>query len=173
MGIMLSILTKRLCPLMTLALAFSCGKKINDPETTGSGTTQGQNQELPSTLNLQVNESLSSVKIYELPRNAWFKLPTKLLAREGNATGKKVRIYYNLLRSGDYEFKCSYRSLSAVTELPFEKCESRDGLEIISNSADLEHMVFPMDKGSSVKVELTNPTGSGMKIDSVYIVDWK
>ena len=158
---------------MTLALAFSCGKKINDPETTGSGTIQGQTQELPSTLNLQVNESLSSIKIYELSRNAWFKLPTKLFAREGNATGKKIQIYYNLLRSGDYEFQCSYRSLTAVAELPFEKCESRDGLEIISKPEDLENMLFPMDKGASVKIELTNPTGSGMKIDSVYIVDWK
>jgi len=170
---MLSTLTKRLCPLMSLALAFSCGKKINDPEATGGGNTQGQNQELPAVLTLQVNEVVSPTKQYLLPRNAWFKLPTKLLAIEGNAAGKKVQIYYNLLNSGDYEFQCSYRSVASATELPFVNCESSDGLEIISNPTDLESMVFPMDKSTSVKVQLTNPTGTGMKIDSSYRVDWK
>lgn len=169
---MLSILKKRLCPLMSLALAFSCGKKINDPETIG-GSTQGQEQELPSALTLQINEALSPIKTYELQESAWFKLPSKLVAQEGNATGKKVKIYYNLFTNGDYEFSCSYRSSTSVKDLAFEKCESSSGLVIISNTRDLESMVFPMDKGSSVKAQLTNPTGTGMKIDSAYIVDWK
>ena len=171
---MLSILTKRLCPLMSLALAFGCGKKINDPKTTsGDNQTQSQVQELPAILTLQVNEATSPIKLYELPKNAWFKLPTKLLAVEGSARSKKVKIYYNLLKSGEYEFNCSYLSTTSTTELAFEKCESSSGLEIISNPKDLEGMVFPMDKGSSVKLQLTNPTGSGMKINSAYIVDWK
>lgn len=169
---MLSILTKRLCPLMSLALAFGCGKKINDPETK-SGSTQGQEQELPAVFTVQVIEAVSAVKSYTLPRSAWFKLPTKLLATTGNATGKKVKIYYNLWANGDYDFQCSYRSASSATELSFEKCESSDGLEIISNSTDLANMVFPMDKASSVKMQLTNPTGTGLIIDSVYVVDWK
>lgn len=169
---MLSTLTKKLCPLMSLALAFSCGKKINDPESTNAGTTQGQNTELPAELTLQVNEVVSAIKTYEIPRNAWFKLPTKLLAREGNAIGKRVRIYYNLLVSGDFEFQCSYRSTVKTSELAFENCQSNQGVEIISNPADLENVLFPMDKGSSIKMQLTNPTGTGMKIDSDYIVDW-
>ena len=158
---------------MSLALAFGCGKKINDPETTNAGTSQGQNTELPAELTLQVNEVVSAIKTYELPENAWFKLPTKLLAKEGNAIGKRVKIFYNLLSSGSYEFHCTYKSVIKVTELAFENCQSSDGLEIISNPADLESMVFPMDKGTSVKVQLTNPTGTSMKIDSAYIVDWK
>ena len=171
---MLSILTKRLCPLMSLALAFGCGKKINDPEaTSGNNQTQSQVQELPAVLTLQLNEAISPIKMYELPKNAWFKLPTKLLAVEGSAQSKKVKIYYNLLSNGEYEFNCSYRSLTSITELAFEKCESSGGLEIISNPKDLEGMVFPMDKGSSVKLQLTNPTSSGMKINSAYTVDWK
>jgi len=169
---MLSILTKRLCPLMSLALAFGCGKKINDPETT-SGSNQGQNQELPAILTVQVNESESAVKMYELPRNAWFTLPNKLQVRAGNGIGKKITIYYNLLESGDYEFQCSYNSIGQSTELLFEKCESSNGLEIISNTDDLETMLFPMDKGSSIKLQLTNPAGTKMIIDSTYLVDWK
>ncbi len=169
---MLSILTKKLCPLMSLALAFGCGKKINEPEANTS-STRGQEQELPAVLTLQVDEAVSTVKMYKLTKNAWFKLPTKLIAKEGNALGKKVKIYYNLLNNGDYEFFCTYRSLTQTTELPFERCESSQGLEIISNSTDLEKMLFPMDKDSSIKIQMTNPTGTGMKIESTYIVDWK
>jgi hypothetical protein len=158
---------------MSLALAFGCGKKINDPETTDGNFRPTQTQELPAQLTLQVNEAVSPIKSYLLSKNAWFKLPSKLVAKEGNAIGKRVKIFYNLLNSGGYEFHCSYRSTVQVAELAFENCQSSDGLEIISNPADLENVVFPMDKSSSVKMQLTNPTGTGMKIESVYIVDWK
>jgi hypothetical protein len=169
---MLAILTKRLCPLMSLALAFGCGKKINDPET-NSGSTQAQNQELPAVVTVQVDEVVSPITMYALSENAWFKLPTKLRAIQGSAAGRKIKIYYNLLNSGEYEFNCSYSSISSVTEMPFDKCESSDGRELISNNTDLSNMVFPMDKGSSIKMQLTNPAGTGLKIDSTYLVDWK
>lgn len=170
---MLSILTKRLCPLMSLALAFGCGKKINDPETTTGNTRPGQEQELPSKLTLQIDETVSPIKLYEFPKNAWFKLPTKLFAKEGNAVGKKVTIYYNLRPTGAYEFLCTYRSVSHATELAFQKCNDMDGVEIISTPEVLASMDYPMDKGFSVKLQLTNPTGTGMKIESTYLVDWK
>lgn len=170
---MLSNLAKKLCPLMSLALAFGCGKKINDPETTDANSRPPQTQELPAELTIQIIEAISPFKTFLLPENGWFKLPTKLLAKEGNAIGKKVKIFYNLLSSGEYEFHCSYRSTVKVTELAFENCQSSDGLEIISNSEDLESMFFPMVEDTSIKVQLTNPTGTGMKIESAYIVDWK
>ena len=156
---------------MSLWLAFGCGKKINDPSTSEPNRTT-QNQELPAVLTLQVVETESSVKRYELPRNAWFSLPTKLLARQGNATGKRVKIFYNLL-DDQHEFHCFYKSTAKTAELDFEKCESNVGVEIISNTEDLENMHFPMDKGSSVKMQVTNPSGSNLIIDSTYIVDWK
>jgi hypothetical protein len=34
-------------------------------------------------------------------------------------------------------------------------------------------MEFPMDKGTSIKVELTNPSANNLKIDSIFGVDWK
>ena len=171
---MLSILKKRLCPLMGLALAFGCGKKISDPSTTGgNGSTQGQAQELPANLTLQLTEAFSPFKSYQLPLNAWFKLPTMLSVKEGNAIGKRVKIYYNLLTSGDYEFHCYYSSTRLSLELSFEKCESSQGVEILSNAEELEGADFPMDKGTTVKMKLTNPTGTNLVIESTYKVDWK
>jgi hypothetical protein len=172
MGMMLALLTKRLCPLMTLALALGCGKKINDPETTSS-STQGQSPELPTALTLQINEALSPVKSYTLSKNAWFRLPTRLTSVEGNVSGKMVKIYYNLVNPTEYEFNCTYRSSTSANQLSFVKCESKDNIEIISNSTDLERMEFPMDKGLSIKMLLSNPSGTNLKIESVHLVDWK
>ncbi len=171
---MLTFLTKRLCPLMSLALAFGCGKKINDPATSDvNRTDQTQTTELPAVLTIQLQEAVSSVKTYQLSRNAWFNLPEKLTVRAGNAVGKRVTIYYNLLTNGDYEFLCNYKSVSSATQLNFQNCESSDQVQIVSNVTDLGKMDFPMDKGSSVKVQLTNPTAAGLVIDSTYLVDWK
>jgi hypothetical protein len=171
---MLSFLSKRLCPLMSLALAFGCGKKINDPATSDlNRTEQTQTTELPAVLTIQLQEAAATFKTYQLTKNAWFNLPTKLNVRAGDATGKRVKIYYNLLSNGDYEFLCNYKSVSTPSQLNFENCLSSDQIQIVSNVNDLEKMDFPMDKGSSVKVQLTNPSAGGLVIDSTYRVDWK
>lgn len=171
---MLSFLSKRLCPLMSLALAFGCGKKINDPATSDVNRTgQTQTTELPSVLTIQLQEAVASFKTYQLSRNAWFNLPDKLTVKAGNGTGKRVTIFYNLLTNGDYEFRCHYKSVTSATQLNFENCESSDQVQIVSNVADLEKMDFPMDKGSAVKVQLNNPTAGGLIIDSTYLVEWK
>lgn len=159
---------------MSLAIAFGCGKKINDPKTSDSGrTTQSQTTELSETFTLEVNEAVSSVKAYTLPRNAWFKLPAKLTAKEASAAGKVVKIFYNMESSGNYEFHCFYKSIALASELAFEKCQSSDDITIISNVDDLVKMEFPVDKGTQVQMHITNPSGSNIKIDSTYIVDWK
>ena len=171
---MLTLLTKRLCPLMSLAIAFGCGKKINDPQTSDSGrTTQSQTQELPGALTLEVNEAVSAVKAYTLPRNAWFKLPAKLNAKEASAAGKVVKIFYNMEASGNYECHCFYKSITQTNELSFDKCQSSDDVTIISNADDLVKMEFPVDKGTQVQIHITNPSGSNIKINSSYEVDWK
>lgn len=174
---MLSILKKHICPLMSLALAFGCGKKINDPKTTSDNQTCStcQTTELPSTLTLLINEAVSSATSYKLPKNAWFNLPTSLTAMEGSAIGKRVKIYYNLLTSGDYEFHCFYKSTTAAKTFAFEKCESSEGVEIISRVQDLVNVDFPMDKDASVKMQLLTPSSTSpkLKIESSYQVDWK
>lgn len=171
---MLSVFIKRLCPLMTVALAFGCGKKINDPVTADTNrTTLGQTQEMPPKLTLQINVLVSNFSLFKLPRNAWFILPPKLIATEGSAVGKRVKIYYNLLSSGRYEFHCFYKSTTSASVLSFENCESRDGVEIISSAADLDGMDFPMDKDAAIKMQLTTASSPGLKIESTYLVDWK
>lgn len=169
---MFSLITKKHCPLLILLLAFGCGKNIKEAKTSNTNH-QVQNQGLSSNLALQVDEAVSATKLYKIPRNAWFKLPTKLFVQNGDATGKEVKIYYNLLGSSNYEFECTYFSTNQVGILAFEKCESKDGYEIISNPNDLKNKLFPMDKGSSVKLQLTNPSGTGIKIESIYFVEWK
>jgi hypothetical protein len=172
MGMMLTNLSKRLCPFMTLAIAFGCGKKINDPKITEL-SRQNQNQELPSTLIIQLDESESAMTTYKMPRNAWFKLPTKIRAKQASAAGKSVKVFYNYTSEGHYEFHCYYNSAVLATELTFEKCQASDDVTIISNPDDLEKMDFPIDKDTSVKMELTNPSGSGIKLEAAYLVDWK
>jgi hypothetical protein len=172
MGMMLTNLKKRLCPLMTLAIAFGCGKKINDPKTTEI-TRSSQNQELPSTLILQLDESVSSTTTYKMPKNAWFKLPSKIRAKQASAAGKSVKVFYNYTSENHYEFHCYYNSAVLATELTFEKCQASDDVTIISNSDDLEKMDFPIDKDTFLKMELTNPSDSGIKIEAAYLVDWK
>jgi hypothetical protein len=171
---MLLTLTKKLCPLLSLALAFGCGKKINDPSTSDvNRTEQGQTTELPAVLTIKLDEAVSTYKLYQMPKNAWFNLPEKLMVRAGNGLGKRVKIYYNLLSNGQYEFLCNYKSVSSTSQLNFENCLSSDSIQIVSNASDLEKMDFPMDKGTSVKLQLTNPTGGGLIIDSTYLVEWK
>jgi hypothetical protein len=172
MGMMLALITKRLCPLIALTVAIGCGKQINDPKDVEISRA-GQSEELPSNIAIQLNETESAIKTYLLPRNAWFTLPGKLLAKNASAAGKRVKIYYNLESNGNYEFHCYYQSFTLANELGFEKCQSSDEVTIISNPDDLQKMEFPMDKGTSIKVELTNPSGTNLKIDSIFGVDWK
>lgn len=171
---MLSFLSKRICPLMSLALALGCGKKINDPATSDLNRTgQTQTTELPTVLTLKLEETISNTKTYKMPKNAWFNLPEKLTAKAGNPIGRRVKIYYNLLTNGDYEFLCNYKSLTSSTELAFENCVSNDGVQIVRSTTDLAKMDFPMDQGSSVKMELTSSSGTGLVIESTYLVEWK
>ena len=134
---------------------------------------RGQHQELPEKLILQVNASQSSQNAYELPRNAWFKLPTLLTAKKTHSVGSRVKIHYNLRSENDYEFHCYYKSKTQSRKLDFEKCETIDGLEIISNVLDLEGMVFPMDKGSFLKMQIVSSNGKRTKIYAAFLVDWK
>lgn len=170
---MLSIFKKRLCPLVSLAIAFGCGKKINDPAPKPAVNNSAQMQELPSTLTLEVNAANSPETSYLLQRNAWFKLPSRLIAKNASAVGKSVKILYNLDSNNHYEFHCLYSSLVQATELTFDKCQTSDDVTIISNADDLEKMDFPMDKGTSIKMQILNQASSKIKIDSSYVVDWK
>lgn len=155
-----------------LALSFGCGKKITETETNKSNHIT-EPQALSEDLTLEVDENVSPVTIFAIPENAMFRIPTELIAKDGKASGKKIVIFYNATGDNDYKFQCSYSSIDHDTTLAFEKCESNNGNKLISFRENIEDMWFPMNKGAQVKLVLTNPTGTGMKIESIYLVDWK
>lgn len=167
---MLTTGIKFLYVLLLLALVTGCGKKIND---TGGTVTRQLPQKLERNLTLVVDEVVSLTTHYHLPESALFKLPTELKARFGNAIGKKIQIFYNYSSSNQYEFRCTYSSTDKDSKLAFVNCETSDGHEMISRHEDINEIWFPVDKGSRVKLELINPSGTRMNIETAYLVDWK
>jgi hypothetical protein len=167
---MLQMLTRKLCPFVTLAIAtVGCGKKINDPATTLSRSTQ--NQELPSALVLQLNTTDSFHLNYTLPRNGIFALPETLRVRTGNGQGKEVTISYNVnpYDSDDYEFKCTYRSSVQEFELPLESCTDIYG----GDFGDIRDHLFMMDRNKLIRMETPKSTGAGLIMDAIFATDWK
>src|SRR5687767_65921 len=122
-------MNKTFCILTILALASGCGKTINDTETS-KARFYSRSQELPDDLTLEVDEDVSSSTIFEIPKNALFKLPTELIAKDGNAIGKKIEIFYDFSSSRAFKLKCTYYSTDHDTTLAFEKCEASNGDEI-------------------------------------------
>ncbi len=168
---MLSLLTKRLCPLMSLALAFGCGKKINDPATSDNGRTVTPSMPGSSSIVIKFDESSASTKSYLFNKSAYMHLPPKLVASEGNAVGRRMVIFYNYLADDDYEFLCTYRSSSSATELAFVSCEDSSGDIFITQSDYLQTYDFPMDEGTQIKMQLINPNGSGLKINTTFEIE--
>jgi hypothetical protein len=156
--------------LILLAAVSGCGKKINDK---GGSATRERTQRHGNNLTLVVNERVSLTTDYDVPKNARFKLPTELKARYGNAIGKKIEIFYNYSSSHEYEFRCTYSSTDKDSKLALVNCETSNGDEIISSSDAINEIWFPVDKGSRVKLELINPSGARMNIETDYLVDWK
>ena len=66
--------------------------------------------ELPKVLTLEIDTAESLEKLYQMPRYAWFKLPTYLSANTSSSADSIVTIYYNLLPNNQYEFQCSYKT---------------------------------------------------------------
>jgi hypothetical protein len=167
---MLTTGIKFLYLVLLLALATGCGKKIIDK---GPSRNNGKTQKLEKNLTLVVNEVVSLTTNYHLPESAVFKLPTELKAKYGNAIGKKIQIFYNYTNAQEYEFRCTYSSTNKDSKLAFENCETSDGYEIISNDQNINEVWFPVDKGTRVKLELINASGTHMNIETAYLVDWK
>lgn len=168
---MLSVKNELFFVLFVSCLVSGCGKKMIDSKA--KPENHNLPQKLERNLTLVVNEDVSLTTTYKLPESAVFKLPTILKARFGNAIGKKIKIFYNYSGPGQYDFHCTYSSTLKDKFLALENCESSDGDEVIANSDDTSEVWFPVDKGSKVKLELINPSGTKMNIESDYLVEWK
>lgn len=164
---MLRQLTRKLCPLVTLAIAtIGCGKKIADPVTEPGLSTD--NQELPSAMVLQLD---TSHKIYDVPKNGVIMIPDRLFVRAGSGAGKRVEIAYNLEEGewdGDLTFKCTYFSNTRTDVMPLEDCSSDRG-----SFGDISDQKFSIYYGLQIRMQFTSGDPSGTVVDATYSVDWK
>ncbi len=169
---MLLYLARKFCPLMSLALAFGCGKDITDSKVSDlNSSTQGQL--LPDTLTLELDDMVSSRVSHVLDRDGIFTLPSKLQVSQGNGTGKTIKITYNIVDEYDFEFSCFYTSVSSTNEIPLDYCLSSDERDLGLTQANIEEFPFPMDQEKSIEMEVVGPRFSGLVISSSFSVDWK
>jgi hypothetical protein len=147
---------------------LGCGKEITEAQTPNSRIIQ--NQDLPSALVIKLETQVSSDEVYEIPRNGNIMLPEKLWVRSGSGAGKTVEIIYNLEESaeGNFDYKCTYKSISSSKEIPLDNCVSGRGT-ILNDATSFE---FPIYYGKAIKMEMQSAT-AGLTVDAIYTVDWK
>jgi len=163
---MLKTFRRKICPLMSLAMFFGCGKKISEASSGLNSSVQPQN--LPSVLVLQLKDSFKMS--YKLTKGGWFDLPEKLFARTGNALGKSVSLKYNYKEDEDsYEFKCVYKSTVNPAELPIQQCYDEDNNEL----GDMSLGTSILDPNSEIQMELIGSNGQGLTIEANHSVTWK
>lgn len=165
---MLTTLTRKLCPLLSLAIAtIGCGKKISDPDSQPSRQTE--NQELPSAYVLKLDGSQASKKLFPMVRSATFFLPDKLKVREGNSAGKTVEIAYdaNPYDSEDYEFMCSYHASSNPAEMVLSSCVNYDG----EDYGDVRDEEFRLYKDDLIQMRVRGPA-EGFTVEAIYSMRW-
>lgn len=166
---MLSLLTRKLCPIMTLAIAtVGCGKKIGESDSSPASSTQ--NQERPSAYVLQIDSSVESKKTYQLPQNAQFHIPTELKVREGASSTTTVEIRYqsNPYDSYDYQFKCSYTG-TAATDLKLTSCVDYDD----DNLGNISNHLFALYKNDHIELKFVGTRSEKTVVDVIHSMIWK
>lgn len=166
---MLNILTRKLCPLMSLAIfTIGCGKKINEPSS--SLIIQTENQELPSAYVLKLDGSLSSKENYKLPGHAQFEIPSQIKVRSGLPYKKAVDIAFqvNEFDSSDFQFKCSYLPDSSEKEMVLTGCSDYDG----NDFGDVNGHLFTLHFGDIIQVRFTGASASDLVVEAVFGMNW-
>lgn len=163
---MLTIFSRKLCPLLSLALAtMGCGKKIAEGSSESAKIVQ--NQEIPNALVVKLSPE-ESKKTYSIPRNANIFLPDALWVRGGDPSGKTIVISYNLKDAADesFDYKCTYTASGPSTKMPLKSCVNSYGESFM----DVSRFDFPINYGRFIRLELQGSTG--LSVDAVYTVDW-
>ncbi len=166
---MLTMLTRKLCPLLSLAIAtIGCGKKITDAETKPGRTSE--NQELPSAYVIKLDGSQASRKNYYLTEDAQFKVPDRLLVRAGNTAGKIVEIAHdvNEYDSEDYFYKCSYKAAPNPNEMILDKCVDYDG----DDFGDVSNHVFTLYKNRVLQMRFAGAPSADLIVEAIYSMNW-
>lgn len=166
---MLLALTRKLCPLLSLAIAtVGCGKKISEAETQPASTIE--NQELPSTYIISLDGGQASSQSYVLPRNTLFQIPDRLKVRAGTTSNKVVDIVFDVDQYDEevYDFKCSYVTSSNPREMILTYCQNDNGndfYDVIS--------LFPMKEGQSIVMKFTGAASPDLVVEAIFSMKWK
>lgn len=166
---MLLTLTRKICPLLSLAIAtVGCGKKISEPKALPASSTE--NQELPSTYIIQLDGSEASSKTYTLPRNTLFQIPERLKVRAGATLNKVVDIIYDVdpYDSDVYDFKCSYVTSSNPAEMKLTYCQNDNGNDFYDITT-----FFPLKEGQSIVMKFTGASSPDLIVEAIYSMKWK
>lgn len=162
---MLTTLTRKLCPLMSLAIAtIGCGKKVTDAETQAARNTE--NQELPSAYTIRLDGSQSSTKSVKFSRGARAMLPDQLIVRAGTTPGKFVEIAYdvNEYDSDDFNFKCTYSASSNPIIMQLTSCVDYDGEDM----GDMTKDEYPIRPGEIVQLRFKGAQASDLIVDAIF-----
>ena len=166
---MLNILSKKICPFVSVTFVIiGCGKKITESDTNLSR----QRQEVGSLSNFVVSldGSLSSKKIYRMPRPARFEIPTYLKVKKGSSTNKIVEIAYNVneFDSDDIEFKCSYIKSVNDFEMKLDKCVDYDG----NDFGNISGHEFILRYDDIIEIRFTGAASPDLSVEGTYEMNW-
>lgn len=167
---MLTALTKKLCPLMSLAIAtIGCGKKIAESDVS-QPSRQTENQELPSAYVIQLDGSEASKKQFKMINHASFEIPDSLIVRSGNTIGKVVEIAYDVSQfdSTDYEFKCRYIPSDNPSLMVLSECVNYDNADY----GDTQGQLFRLYKNDIIEMRFTGAPSQDMVVEAIYGMDW-
>lgn len=166
---MLTTLTRKLCPLLSLAMAtIGCGKKLEDAETKSRRSTE--NQELPSTYVIQLDGGQVYHKNYFLTESAQFKIPDRIRVRQGSTSGKVVEIAHdvNEYDGEDFFYKCSYKASANPNEMILDKCVDYDG----DDFGDVSNHIFTLYKNEVVQMRFAGAPSADLIVEAIYSMNW-
>jgi hypothetical protein len=167
---MLMTFARKLCPLLTLAVAtMSCGKKIQDQNATPSRQTQ--NQTIPSTYIIELDGAEASRKNYFMPQYGQFEIPDRLKVRSGLTINKVVEIAYevNKYENDDFQFKCIYVASANPSEMILSDCVDYDG----DSFGDVSGHIFGLRKDDIIQMRFTGASAQDLVVEVFYSINWK
>lgn len=169
---MLTTLTRKFCPLLTMALAtVGCGKKITDA-TVAQGDSSVNNQELSSIYHLSLNSQIERYAQYRLPEPAIFSFPEAVRVVAGTPTNQVLEISYDVQEEDDSFFliKCFYSPIPQRTDyMALSGCVNQFNQSIGSSTSDYQ---LPLRKDHIIQLKFSNPNENSLIINATYQMNW-
>lgn len=169
---MLNTLTRKFCPLLTLAFAtVGCGKKITDA-TVDRGNSSVNNQELSSIYHLSFNSQIERFAQYRLPEPAKFFFPESVRVIAGTPTNQVLEISYDVNEEDDSFFlmKCFYSAAPARPDyLALSSCVNHENQSI---DGSMYNYQFPLRKDQIIQLKFSDPNESSLIVNATYQMNW-